>query len=61
MMKKDKDEVLAGKFAFTAHSSCKPAGVSSFDVRLGGCFVHPAVAGGYVSWLHERVPGPTRM
>jgi hypothetical protein len=30
------DEVLAGKFAFTARSSCKPAGVPGFDVLLGG-------------------------
>jgi hypothetical protein len=35
-MKKDNDEVLAGKFAFTARSSCKPAGVPGFDVLLGG-------------------------
>src|SRR5260370_41412857 len=31
VMKKDNDEVLAGKFAFTARSSCKPAGVPGFD------------------------------
>ena len=36
VMKKDNDEVLAGKFAFTARSSCKPAGVPGFDVLLGG-------------------------
>src|SRR5215470_15081878 len=36
MMKKDNDEVLAGKFAFTARSSCKPAGVPGFDVLLRG-------------------------
>jgi hypothetical protein len=36
LMKKDNDEVLAGKFAFTARSSCKPAGVPGFDVLLGG-------------------------
>src|SRR5579863_4614209 len=35
-MKKDNDEVLAGKFAFTARSSCKPGGVPGFDVLLGG-------------------------
>jgi hypothetical protein len=35
-MKKDNDEVLAGKFAFTARSSCRPAGVPGFDVLLGG-------------------------
>jgi hypothetical protein len=31
-MKKDNDEVLAGKFAFTARSSCWPAGVPGFMV-----------------------------
>src|SRR3984893_17343890 len=36
VMKKDKDDALAGKFAFTARSSCKPAGVPGFDVLLGG-------------------------
>src|SRR6266704_3861605 len=36
VMKKDNDEVLAGKIAFTARSSCKPAGVPGFDVLLGG-------------------------
>ena len=35
-MKKDNDEVLAGKFAFTARSSCRAAGVPGFDVLLGG-------------------------
>src|SRR5260370_35603693 len=34
VMKKDNDEVLAGKFAFTARSSCKPAGVPGFDALL---------------------------
>src|SRR5262245_52659824 len=36
LMKKDNEEVLAGKFAFTARSSCRPAGVPGFDVLLGG-------------------------
>jgi hypothetical protein len=36
VMKKDNDEVLAGKFAFTARSACRPAGVPGFDVLLGG-------------------------
>jgi hypothetical protein len=36
VMKKDNAEVLAGKFAFTARSSCKPGGVPGFDVLLGG-------------------------
>src|SRR5262245_52867722 len=36
IMKKDNDEVLAGKFAFTSRSSCKAAGVPGFDVILGG-------------------------
>jgi hypothetical protein len=36
IMKKDNDEVLTGKFAFTARSSCKPGGVPGFDVLLGG-------------------------
>ena len=36
VMKKDNDEVLAGKFAFTARSSCQPGGVPGFDVLLGG-------------------------
>ncbi len=36
VMKKDNDEVLAGKFAFTARSACQAAGVPGFDVLLGG-------------------------
>ncbi|HEY7297269.1 MAG TPA: hypothetical protein VH684_04965 [Xanthobacteraceae bacterium] len=36
VMKKDNDRVLAGKFAFTARSSCTAAGVPGFDVLLGG-------------------------
>jgi hypothetical protein len=36
VMKKDNDEVLRGKFAFTARSSCQPGGVPGFDVLLGG-------------------------
>ena len=36
VMKKDNDEVLAGKFAFTARSGCQAAGVPGFDVLLGG-------------------------
>src|SRR4030095_3994394 len=36
VMKKDNEEVLAGKFAFTARSSCKAAGVPGFDLLLGG-------------------------
>src|SRR6266567_176827 len=35
LMKKDNEEVLAGKFAFTARSACKAAGVPGFDVFLG--------------------------
>jgi hypothetical protein len=35
-MKKDNDEVLAGKFAYTARSACKAAGVPGFDLLLGG-------------------------
>jgi len=31
-MRKDNDEVLAGKFAFTARSSCRPSGVPGFLV-----------------------------
>jgi hypothetical protein len=31
-MKKDNTEVLAGKIAFTPHSSCMPAGVPSFHL-----------------------------
>ena len=31
-MKKDNDEVLAGKIAYTARSSCHPAGVPGFDL-----------------------------
>jgi hypothetical protein len=31
-MKKDNDEVLAGKIAFTARSSCMPAGVPGFMI-----------------------------
>src|ERR1022692_2929415 len=34
-MKKDNDEVLAGKIAFTARSSCMPAGVPGF-MAYGG-------------------------
>jgi hypothetical protein len=36
VMKKDNDEVLAGKFAFTARSSCIAAGVPGHLVLLGG-------------------------
>ena len=36
VMKKDNDEVLAGKFAFTARSSCQPGGVPGHLVLLGG-------------------------
>ena len=36
IMKKDNDEVLAGKFAFTARSACQPGGVPGFDLLLGG-------------------------
>ena len=35
-MKKDNDEVLAGKVAFTARSSCMPAGVPGFMAFGGG-------------------------
>ena len=36
VMKKDNEEVLAGKFAFTARSACQSAGVPGFDLLLGG-------------------------
>jgi hypothetical protein len=36
VMKKDNDEVIKGKFAFTARSACQPGGVPGFDVLLGG-------------------------
>ena len=36
IMKKDNDEVLKGKFAFTSRSSCIAAGVPGFDLILGG-------------------------
>jgi hypothetical protein len=39
-MKKDNDEVLAGKIAFTARSSCLPAGVPGFMAYGGGNPVH---------------------
>jgi hypothetical protein len=35
VMKKDNDEVLAGKIAFTPASSCKPAGVPAIDLQGG--------------------------
>jgi hypothetical protein len=35
-MKKDNEEVLAGKLAFTARSSCMPAGVPGFMAYGGG-------------------------
>jgi len=34
-MKKDNDEVLAGKIAYTARSSCRPAGVPAFMLNGG--------------------------
>ena len=34
VMKKDNDEVLAGKFAFTARAACQPGGVPGFLVLL---------------------------
>jgi hypothetical protein len=36
VMKQDDEAVLKGKFAFTARSSCRAAGVPGFDVLLGG-------------------------
>jgi len=36
-MKKDNEEVLAGKIAFTARSSCRPAGVPGFMIFV----IHP--------------------
>ena len=36
VMKKDNDEVLAGKIAYTPRSSCKPGGVPGFMVMGGG-------------------------
>src|SRR6185436_215166 len=39
IMKKDNDEVLAGKIAFTPRQSCMPAGVPGF-VGYGGGAVH---------------------
>jgi hypothetical protein len=36
VMKKDNDEVLNGKIAFTPRSSCKPGGVPGFMVLGGG-------------------------
>jgi hypothetical protein len=35
-MKKDNEEVLAGKAAFTARSSCMPAGIPGFMAYGGG-------------------------
>ena len=35
-MKKDNDEVLAGKIAYTARSSCRPAGTPAF-MRSAAC------------------------
>ena len=37
VMKKDNDEVLAGKIAYTARQSCKPGGVPGFSL-FGGPF-----------------------
>jgi hypothetical protein len=36
IMKKDNDEVLAGKIGYTPRSSCKPAGVPGFMAMGGG-------------------------
>jgi hypothetical protein len=36
VMKKENDEVVAGKFAFTARTSCQPGGVPGFDVLVSG-------------------------
>jgi hypothetical protein len=36
IMRKDNDEVLKGKFAYTARSACTAAGVPGFDLLLGG-------------------------
>ncbi len=35
VMKKDNDEVLAGKIAYTPASSCKPSGVPAIDLQGG--------------------------
>jgi hypothetical protein len=37
-MKRDNDEVLGGKIAFSARSSCRPAGVPAFNLFGGGNF-----------------------
>ncbi len=39
LMKKDIDEIDAGKVAFTANSSCLPSGVPMFDVSGGPFYV----------------------
>jgi len=38
VMKKDNDEVLAGKIAYTPGSSCRPAGVTAFSLDGGPYF-----------------------
>jgi len=38
VMKKDNDEVLAGKIAYTPYSSCHPAGVPAIDLQGGPFF-----------------------
>ena len=39
VMKKDNDEVIAGKIAFTANSSCLPAGVPMFYLGVGPFYI----------------------
>jgi len=38
VMKKDNDEVLAGKIAYTPYSSCHPSGVPAIDLQGGPIF-----------------------
>ena len=38
VMKKDNDEVLAGKIAYTPYSSCHPSGVPAIDLQGGPFF-----------------------
>jgi hypothetical protein len=61
-MKKDNDEVLAGKIAFTPRASCMPAGVPAF-MNIGGLqpvfFIPNAQAG--VDNLFRRSAGTARL
>jgi hypothetical protein len=60
-MKKDNDEVLAGKIAYTARSSCMPAGVPYFMAYGGATPLFRANAEASLDDLCRRPAGAARL